>query len=120
MKPRALFQLGEPPLTTTAKPSSRVAATLDASEDPRDLYRIWVPAHKIVRVRGHCRRTCGGAHLGPADGLRRERAHRRPPARPQGQSVRAGKKGFAAYVEVLLTGRSTDASYVLTVKAAKR
>ena len=38
----------------------------------------------------------------------------------KGQSIRATKKGFVAYVEVLLTGRSTDASYVLSVKAAKR
>ena len=46
VKPGQLFALGEPPLTTTAKPSTRIAATLDAAEDPRDLYRVWVPAHR--------------------------------------------------------------------------
>ena len=38
----------------------------------------------------------------------------------KGTSVRAGKTGFSAYVEVLLTGRSTSARYVLGVTAAKR
>jgi len=38
----------------------------------------------------------------------------------KGQSIHATKRGFAAYVEVLLTGRSTDASYLLSVTAAKR
>ena len=35
-------------------------------------------------------------------------------------SLRGGKKGFVAYVEVLLTGRSGDAKYTLGVTAAKR
>jgi len=38
----------------------------------------------------------------------------------KGTSVLAGKTGFAAYVEVLLTGRSVHADYVLGVTAAKR
>jgi subtilisin family serine protease len=120
VKPRALFQVGEPPLTTTAKPSGRVAATLNASEDPRDLYRIWVPAHKIVRVAISAGGRAAARICGPQTvSVVSERiADRRRDLR--GQSVRAGKKGFVAYVEVLLTGRSTDASYVLTVKAAKR
>jgi len=37
VKPGLLFQLGEPPLTTTKTPSNRISATLNASEDPRDL-----------------------------------------------------------------------------------
>jgi hypothetical protein len=120
VKPRALFQLGEPPLTTTGKPSSRVTATLNASEDPRDLYRIWVPAHKIVRLAISAGGRAAARIWGPETvSVVSERiADRRRDLR--GQSVRAGKKGFVAYVEVLLTGRSTDASYVLTVKAAKR
>jgi hypothetical protein len=38
----------------------------------------------------------------------------------KGPSVRARKKGLVAYVEVLLTGRSSDAKYTLSVTAAKR
>lgn len=40
----------QPPLTTKAHPSNRIAGTLDAVKDPRDLYRIFVPAHKRVRL----------------------------------------------------------------------
>jgi subtilisin family serine protease len=119
VKPGQLFELGEPPLTTTTKPSTRVAATLDASEDPRDLYRVWVPARKTVRVTvsGGGRavaRIWGPKTLSVNEGLAARRRDLR------GQSIQATKKGFAAYVEVLLTGRSTNASYVLSVTAAKR
>ena len=119
VKPGQLFQLGEAPLTTTTKPSTRIAATLDASEDPRDLYRVWVPAHKTVRatVSGDGRaaaRIWGPQTVSVNEGLAARRRDLR------GQSIRAGNKGFIAYVEVLLTGRSADARYVLSVTAAKR
>ena len=119
VKPGQLFELGEPPLTTTTKPSTRIAATLNASEDPHDLYRIWVPPHKTVRATVAAGGRAAARIWGPKtvsvnEGL----APRRRDLK--GQSVRAGNKGFAAYVEVLLTGRSVDASYVLSVTAAKR
>jgi subtilisin family serine protease len=119
VKPGQLFELGEPPLTTTAKPSTRIAATLDASEDPHDLYRVWVPAHKTVRVTvsGGGRaaaRIWGPQTVSVNEGLGARRRDLK------GQSIRATKRGFAAYVEVLLTGSSADASYVLSVTAAKR
>jgi subtilisin family serine protease len=119
VKPGQLFELGEPPLTTTAKPSTRIAATLDASEDPHDLYRVWVPAHKTVRVTvsGGGRaaaRIWGPQTVSVNEGLAARRRDLK------GQSIRATKRGFAAYVEVLLTGSSADASYVLSVTAAKR
>ena len=50
IKPGALFPDGRPPLTTAAKPSLRIAAHIDASEDPRDVYQVWVPAHRVVRA----------------------------------------------------------------------
>jgi hypothetical protein len=118
VKPGQLFELGEPALTTPAKPSTRVAATLDASEDPRDLYRVWVPARKTVRVT-----VSGGRAVGRIWGPSAVSVNEGVTARRRdlkGQSIKATKKGFAAYVEVLLTGRSTDASYVLNVTAARR
>jgi subtilisin family serine protease len=119
VKPGQLFELGEPPLTTTTAPSTRVAATLGASEDPRDLYRVWVPAHKTVHITVSSGGRAVGRIWGPNtvsvnEGLAARRRDLR------GQSISAAKKGFVAFVEVLLTGRSTDASYVLNVKAAKR
>ena len=120
VKPGQLFELGESPLTTTTKPNGRIGATLDAAEDPRDVYRIWVPAHKIVRVAVTAGGRAAARIWGPqtVSVTSESNAERRRDLR--GQSIQALKKGFAAYVEVLLTGRSTDASYVLTVKAAKR
>jgi subtilisin family serine protease len=119
VKPGQLFQLGETALTTTVKPSTRIAATLDAAEDPQDLYRIWVPAHKTVRatVSSGGRATAriwGSQTVSVNEGLAARRRDLK------GQSIAATKKGFAAYVEVLLTGRSANASYVLNVTAAKR
>jgi subtilisin family serine protease len=118
VKPGQLFELGEPPLTTTTKTSTHIAATLDASEDPRDLYRIWVPAHKIVRATVSAGGRAAARIWGPQtisvnEGL----ANRRRDLK--GPSIKATKKGFVAYVEVLLTGRSAGASYVLSVTAAK-
>jgi hypothetical protein len=120
VKPSQLFQLGEPPLTTTSRPSSRIAATLSAAEDPRDLYRIWVPPHKIVRVAVSSGGQAAARIWGPqtVSVTSESNAARRRDLR--GQSIQATKKGFVAYAEVLLTGRSTDASYVLSVKASKR
>jgi subtilisin family serine protease len=118
IKPGRLFQVGEPALTTQAKPSTRIAASLDSSEDPRDLYRIWVPARKTVHVKvgggSAAARIWGPQTLSIDESLSARRRDLRGP------SIRAGAKGFAAYVEVLLTGRSGDARYVLSVTAAKR
>jgi Subtilase family len=119
VKPGRLFQLGEPPLTTTAKPSNRISATLNISEDPDDLYRIWVPAHRTVRAKV----TAGGRAAARIWGPQTISVNEGIGARRRdlkGQSITAGKKGFSAYVEVLLTSRSGDARYVLSVTASKR
>ena len=118
VKPRRLFEAGEPPLTSSAKASVRIAGSLDQAEDPRDVYRIWVPAHKTVRVSvsgggAAAARIWGPQTLTVNEGVRARRRDLK------GTSVRAGKTGFAAYVEVLLTGRSVRTQYVLGVTAAK-
>jgi hypothetical protein len=120
VKPGQLFELGEPPLTTTTKPSTRVAATLNATEDPQDLYRIWVPANKTVRATVTADGRAAARIWGPQtiSVVHEPLADRRRDLR--GPSIRAGNRGFSAYVEVLLTGRGADASYVLSVKASKR
>jgi subtilisin family serine protease len=117
VKPGALFPEGEPALTTASKPSLRTAGTLDMSDDPRDLYRIWVPARKVVHVSvsgGPAAARIWGPQTGAVmEGLKARRRDLRGPA------MAGGKNGSAAYVEVLLTGRSNTASYVLNVTVAK-
>lgn len=38
----------EPPLTTTTKRSARIAGRIDRYEDPRDVFRVWLPAASRV------------------------------------------------------------------------
>jgi subtilisin family serine protease len=52
VKPRGLFATGTPPLTTRTNGKASIHATLDVTEDPVDLYRVWVPAHHKVTVAG--------------------------------------------------------------------
>jgi hypothetical protein len=119
VKPGRLFQAGEAPLTSPARPTIRVAGSIDASEDPRDVYRIWVPAKKTVRVSVSAAGRAAARIWGPQTVAVNEGvAARRRDLR--GTSVRAPKKGFEAYVEVLLTGRSSTAAYTLAVTASKR
>ena len=83
------------------------------------MYRIWVPAHRTVRVKVTADGRAAARIWGPQTSSVNEgiTARRRD---LRGPSIRAAGKGFAAYVEVLLTGRSTTAGYVLGVTAAKR
>jgi subtilisin family serine protease len=119
IRPGALFPDGRPLLTTAATPSARIAARIDGSEDPRDLYRIWVPAHRLVRAAvsasgDAAARIWGPRTAGVGEGILSRRRDLK------GQLIRGGNKGFVAYVEVLLTGRTTSATYVLSVTASKR
>ena len=118
VRPGALFPAGEPPLTTRARPSARIAGTIDA-KDPRDLYRIWVPAGRVVRATVAARGDAAYRIWGPATLSIGEdvKARRRD---LKGPLVRGAGRGFYAYLEVLLTGRSSRASYVLRVTAARR
>jgi hypothetical protein len=120
VKPLQLFHLGQPALTTKGSPASRIAATLDRADDPRDIYRIWVPARETVRAkvssggRAAAARIWGPKTLSVDEGVAARRRDLRGP------SITAGKNGMQAYVEVLLTGSSNTASYVLSVTASKR
>jgi subtilisin family serine protease len=118
VKPGALFPAGERALTTKGSPSARISATLADTDDPRDVYRIWVPARKVVHIAvssggNAAARIWGPKTVSTSEGLAARRRDLR------GQEISGGKSGSAAYVEVLLTGRSDTASYTLTVTASK-
>ena len=119
VKPGRLFDVGEQALTSASKPSTRIAATLSAAEDPHDVYRIFVPARKTVRVGVAAAGNAAARIWGPlteriGEGLKARRRDLKGP------KITAGARGITAYVEVLLTGRSVDASYTLSVTASKR
>jgi hypothetical protein len=119
IKPGALFPDGRPLLTTPAKPSTRISGRIDQAEDPRDLYRIWVPAHRVVRATVSAGGDAATRIWGPQTTGVGERilARRRD---LKGPLIQGGNAGAVAYVEVLLTGRTTNASYLLGVTASKR
>lgn len=50
LDPASTGPTGVPALTTPARPETRVAARVDAFEDPRDVYRVWLPAGRTVVV----------------------------------------------------------------------
>jgi hypothetical protein len=119
IRPGALFADGRPELTTSSKQSTRISGRIDENEDPRDLYRIWVPAHRVVRAKVGAAGNAAVRIWGPrtasvGEGILSRRRDLRGPL------IRGTSKGFVAYVEVLLTGRATTASYVLGVTASKR
>jgi len=119
VRPGALFPAGQPPLTTATRPSIRVAGTLLQTEDPRDLYRIWVPPHKVVRVRVSAQGAATARIWGPATlGVDESGSSRSRDLK--GSSITGGRKGTFAYADVELSPRSDAASYVLTVTAARR
>jgi subtilisin family serine protease len=120
VKPGQLFAQGQAPLTTPTKPSIRLAASIDAGDDPRDLYRIWVPPKKYVHVAVTGADGSAAARIwGPRTNSVQEGilARRRDLRGPQ---MYGGKTGSSAYVEVLLTGRSASARYTLGVTVAKK
>jgi hypothetical protein len=46
-----LFRNADAPLTTPARGRAGLTARLDVTEDPEDVYRVWVPAHRRVVIR---------------------------------------------------------------------
>ena len=46
-----LFRNAEPPLTSPGRARATLSARLDFTEDPEDVYRVWVPAHRRIAVR---------------------------------------------------------------------
>lgn len=119
VKPSGLFAAGQPALTTAARASNRIAGTLDMNEDPSDLYRIWVPPHRVVRVSVAADGNATARIWGPQTSSVNEKlaARRRD---LKGQLVRGGSSGFAAYVQVLLTGRNDEAQYLLSARSSTR
>jgi hypothetical protein len=46
-----LFRTADTPLTSPGHPRAGLVARLDVTEDPEDVYRIWVPARRRVLIR---------------------------------------------------------------------
>ncbi|HET7856104.1 MAG TPA: S8 family serine peptidase [Gaiellaceae bacterium] len=50
VKPNRFFRTADPPVTSPGRTRGAIGARLDYTEDPRDVYRVWVPAGRRTIV----------------------------------------------------------------------
>jgi hypothetical protein len=50
VKPKRLFRNGAPPINSPRRLRADVRARLDHSEDPRDVYRVWVAGRRVTSI----------------------------------------------------------------------
>jgi subtilisin family serine protease len=50
VKANGLFRHAARPLTTASRRRATINRRLDSTEDPEDIYRVWVPAGRVVRA----------------------------------------------------------------------
>jgi hypothetical protein len=132
VKAHGLFQSATEPITRPGKTSASFLARVDATEDPEDVYRLYVPPQRVVRatvlpdtdvdvdlwkpsatsvlLRGNARKR----NLFSSSRKRGRTAER--------VSVRnTTKRGFYAYLDVYLqSGRARRAAYRVSVSTARR
>ena len=120
VEPHRLFANGTPPLTTVRRRTATLTARVDRHEDPHDLYRVFVPAHRRVTART----------TGPVDLRIFRRANRPLRTKPVAVSAHAGSgaervtftnTGAGAiyvYAEIRPGASSRDATYTLTITTA--
>jgi subtilisin family serine protease len=115
IEPHGLFPTGTEPLTRPGHLTARLAAHLDRSEDPVDLYRTWAPAHEVLRVR-----VSGAAKLRLLARVQKSAKARALAVGRKGlTSYRNGsRRGAYVYVELKPTARSVD--YTLRITTAPR
>jgi hypothetical protein len=131
VKPRGLTPAGHAPLTAPGRGTVTVRARLDAYEDPADVYRVWLPAHRrlVVRTKGNHDVNVALWSVRTRSVRERGRLRRRDRLRV---SVRRGTRADfvslasrsrrGAYVYAVVTpGRGTlTAAYSLSVATARR
>ncbi len=132
VKAGGISRAATPPLTTARRTRGSLGARLDASEDPEDVYRVWVPARRVVRfataaaqdvdldvwrpttasvlVEGAARRRfLLGSSTRRGSGAERVTVRNRTP------------RGYYAYADVYLRENGPDtAEYRLTIATAQR
>ena len=123
VSPKGLFAGGQPAIVRPSHRVGTLAARLDRYEDPRDLYRAYLPAHGTLTAR-----TSGGAvdlRILPAGARMLESRPLASSARPGIQADTAtvhgsGVRGVYVYVDVRLAPGTARSSYALRVTSAAR
>jgi hypothetical protein len=131
VKPHGLTNAGASPLTTRTRGSAVERASMDETEDPEDVYRIWLPSNRRVIVRVVADANVDLAVWGPktASVFEQGAAQRRDllafsqrRGRAVDKVVLLGRKASNTYgyADVYLPRHTADASYTLTISTAPR
>jgi hypothetical protein len=129
VKPRGLSVQGSDSLTATGRSRASLRARIDVTEDPEDVYRVFVPPRRRVRVVMKPTRNAQLEVWGPLTQTVKERGAARK-RDLQGVSTRTSttadsvvvanktSRGEVVYVDVFLAAKVLAASYTLTVAPA--
>lgn len=113
IEPHALFANGTPPLTAPGQTTGSIAARVDRTEDPVDLYRVWAPAGRVLRAR-----VTGSVALRLL--ARSAKAHA-VAAAPRGLATYRNGSAHGAYLYLEVRPNAVrDSSYSVRVTVARR
>jgi subtilisin family serine protease len=126
VRPHAITASG-----TRLSTPARLQASLDVTEDPEDVYRVWVPAHNHISASTHSAANVNVALWGPKTRSVYERGKalkrdliafsERSGSRPDSVSGRnTSGAGAFYYVDAFLGKRVGSASYSLRVSVSRR
>jgi subtilisin family serine protease len=126
VRPRAITASG-----TRLSTPARLPARLNVTEDPEDVYRVWVPAHNRISASTRSAANVNVALWGPktrtvfeqGKALKRDLLafSERPGSRPDAVTRRnTGSRGAFYYVDAFLGKRVGSASYSLRVSVSRR
>jgi Subtilase family len=129
VKPKGLFRSGHPPLTFAGHGNAALSARLDSSEDPEDVYRVWVPKKSKVSFSLKPNANVNVAVWGPktksvfekGKALKRDLivAGVKPGKAVERVAVRNAGPGAYVYFDAFLGKNVGDAAYTLAIKTAR-
>ena len=130
VRPNGLTRAGKTPLTALNRPRAAVSASLERSEDPEDVYRVYLPAHGKVVVTVRPNANVDVELWGKATKTVFERGHAaqrdllgvsaHPGARFERVTLKGRGTGQFVYVDVFLPKSGLQAAYKLSVAPAAR
>jgi len=115
IEPHALFATGTPPLNGPGHLAGFLAAHLDRSEDPVDLYRAWVPARSVLHLR-----TTGAVKTRVLPRVARVAKTAPLAVAKRGATAYRNATARGTYVYVEIQPRLRVADYTLRLTAARR
>ncbi len=131
VRPGGLTRAGTTPLTGRGRGRAVVRAYMDYTEDPEDIYRVWLPARRriVVHIRGD--RNVDLALWGPKTRTVFERGQamkrdlldfsQKKGTRLDVVTARnKGRRGIYIYVDAFLPRGIADAKYTLSVSTPRR